>query len=280
MAASCAVLVNFEPQQRNLYIKKKGCEGQTELVRGSISSFNHVCLCVCVLVTGWVRIAVIVKKAMRSDPDVHSLGMTDLRVIRLGVTDLTSLCLCQHLVILSHHQLLKHNQMVSDLKGKVGVDCAEGKAYLVKLVGYEGAELRGITTLHVTFSDSGPPIPCCQPENTSVRCADWQADLRHWQNALRHQTQLQPNSTFCIANIVRGMSYMLKNQTFLCWRSTKPLRLSWQQHSCTHSYSSSSSSTWLKPIYLYRLWSNNTCSKILASCVCIWQAPSADSWDI
>lgn len=138
MAASCAVLVNFEPQQRNLYIKKKGCEGQTELVRGSISSFNHVCLCVCVLVTGWVRIAVIVKKAMRSDPDVHSLGMTDLRVIRLGVTDLTSLCLCQHLVILSHHQLLKHNQMVSDLKGKVGVDCAEGKAYLVKLVGHEG----------------------------------------------------------------------------------------------------------------------------------------------
>lgn len=32
-----------------------------------------------------MRIAVIVKKAMRSDPDVHSLAMTNLVVIRLGL---------------------------------------------------------------------------------------------------------------------------------------------------------------------------------------------------
>ena len=206
---------------------------------------------------------------MRSDPDVHSLGMTDLGVIRLGVTDLTSLCLCQHLVLLSHHQLPKRDQMVSDLKGKVGVGWAEDKAYVVKLVRQKGARLRRITTLDDTLSDSGPPIPA-----TKHHCA--MGRLTGWSAALAKRTET-PNPTFCIANIVRGMSYMLKNQTFLCWRSTKPVRLSWQQHSCTHS---SSSPTWLKPIYVYRLWSNNTCSKILASCVCIWQAPSADSWDI
>lgn len=42
---------------------------------------------------------------MRSDPDVHQLGMTELGVIRLGATDLTSLCLCKHLF---SHQLLSN----------------------------------------------------------------------------------------------------------------------------------------------------------------------------
>lgn len=49
------------------------------------------------LVRVCVRMAVIVEQAMRSDPDVHWLGMTDLTVMRLGATDLTSLCLFKHL---------------------------------------------------------------------------------------------------------------------------------------------------------------------------------------
>lgn len=40
-----------------------------------------------------MRIAVIVKSAMRSDPDVHPLGMAELRVIRPGATEVTGLCL-------------------------------------------------------------------------------------------------------------------------------------------------------------------------------------------
>lgn len=44
--------------------------------------------------------AVIEKRAMRSDPDVHPLGMMDW-----GATDLTSLCLCKHLF---SHQLLSN----------------------------------------------------------------------------------------------------------------------------------------------------------------------------
>lgn len=51
--------------------------------------------CLCVFVRDGVRIAAIVKKkAMRSAPDVHPQGMTELVVIRPKSTHLTSLCLC------------------------------------------------------------------------------------------------------------------------------------------------------------------------------------------
>lgn len=73
----------------------------SEVVRGSISGFNHASLCVSVL----VRIAVIVKKAMRSEPDVRLLGMTELGVIKAVATDLTGLCFCRPLV---SHQLLSN----------------------------------------------------------------------------------------------------------------------------------------------------------------------------
>lgn len=108
-----------------------------------------------------MRIAVIVKKAMRSDPDVHSLGMTDLGVIRQEATDLSQASVC-----VSSYSHTSCFQTLADgicfcTRSRVG--SVESKAYALKLLrGFtlrrRGTELRtelmSITTLDYTLPDA------------------------------------------------------------------------------------------------------------------------------
>lgn len=92
----------------------------------------------------------IVKKAMRSEPDVHSLGMTDLAVISLGATDLTSLCLCKHLF---PHQLLSNTSICFCTESRVsGVESRPYALKLLRSFTFMKTKLIKITTLDYTFS--------------------------------------------------------------------------------------------------------------------------------
>lgn len=72
----------------------------------------------------------------------------------------------------------------------------------------------------------------------SPRGSDFDARL-FWETG--NKSLRTEKSTFCIANSVRGMTDMQKNQTFLCWRSMKPLRL--PDDNSTHA----NIPTWLNP---------------------------------
>lgn len=90
-----------------------------------------------------MRIALIVKKAMRSDPDVHSLGMTDLGVIRLGATDLSQASVC--VSIYSHTSCFQAGADGICFCTESRVGCVESKAYALKLL--RGFTLRRVTEL-------------------------------------------------------------------------------------------------------------------------------------
>lgn len=115
----------------------------------------------------WVRIALIVNKAMRSDPDVHLLVMTELKRLDWEVTDLT--------------RPVRVGIYLGNKCFQTHVSCLFWTAHWAKML---------LTTKrhHLLPSNTG------------------------WSDVVRRSRN--KNSTFCIANRVRGMPNMQKNQTY------------------------------------------------------------------